>query len=82
MTESKEPATKGDVEQLRQEMHDRFKESTRALTEGLEGHRQQQSAEHGSLFAKLTYITELAVWLKTKWLSFSRNNEPPTPPKP
>jgi hypothetical protein len=40
--------------------------------DGLDGFRQQQSAEHGSLFAKLTYITEMLVWIKQKWAAFTR----------
>jgi hypothetical protein len=71
-----DPATKGDLEQLRQEMHQRFEMSERALTQGLEGHRQQQSAEHGSLFGKLSYITEIAVWVKTWMLKVGRVDPP------
>lgn len=60
-TPKDEPATKEDVEKLRQEMY-----------RSLEGHRQQQSAEHGSIMAKLTYVTEISIWLKTRWEKFSR----------
>lgn len=67
-TPKDEPATKEDVEKLRQEMHHRFEQSDRSM----EGMRGQNSAEHGSLFSKLTYITEMLVWVKTKWVQFTR----------
>jgi hypothetical protein len=68
VTEPTEPATKGDVEKLRQEMHARFELHDRQV----EGMRTQNSHEHGSLFTKLIYITEMLVWIKTKWIAFTR----------
>ena len=66
------PATKEDVATLRREMHSRFEQTDR----NVEGMRGQNSAEHGSLFSQNRYMTEIMVWLKSKWMSFSRN-EPP-----
>jgi hypothetical protein len=69
VTEPNEPATKGDLEKLRQEMHER----SSAIERSVEGMRGQNSAEHGSLFSKLTYITEMLVWVKTRWEKFTRS---------
>lgn len=63
-----DPASKEDVEKLRQEMHERFGQTERSV----EAMRGQNSAEHGSLFSKLSYITEMLVWVKTKWIQFTR----------
>ena len=64
-----EPATKEDVENLRKEMHSRFEQTDRSM----EGMRGQNSAEHGTLFSQHRYMTELMVWIKTKWERFTRS---------
>lgn len=63
-----EAASKEDLEKLRQEMHTRHDQTERSV----EAMRGQNSAEHGSLFSKLTYVTEMLVWVKTKWVQFTR----------
>lgn len=38
----------------------------------IEGMRSQNSAEHGSLFSKLEYISAALAWIKAKWERFTR----------
>lgn len=42
------------------------------VAQSLEGLRAQNSAEHGSLFSKLTRITEMVAYLKSQWEKFTR----------
>ena len=56
-----------------QELVEKLDQLKREQREGLEGFRQQQSAEHGTLFSKLTYITELMIWIKVRWEKFTRS---------
>lgn len=63
-----EPATKEDVEQLRQEMKAEF----RATNASVEGMRSQNSAEHGSFYSALQSLREGINWLRTKWERFTK----------
>jgi hypothetical protein len=64
-----EPADKEDVKVL----VDRLDK----LGESFKGLREQNSAEHGSLFTKLTFITSLTGWLKDSWIRFTILPPPP-----
>jgi hypothetical protein len=71
-----EPASKEDLEKVLQRLDD--------VEKSVEGMRSQNSAEHGSLFTKMTHITELMHWLRAKWERFMGPPAPtiPTPPAP
>lgn len=61
-----EPVTREDLEKAKAEIIERI----RIMDASVESMRSQNSAEHGSLFTKLSYITELTVWLKSQWSKF------------
>lgn len=67
-----EPATKEDLEIVKRAVIERLD----AMDSSVENMRSQNSSEHGSLFAKLTYITEMTIWLKSKWINFTRAPDP------
>lgn len=67
-----DPATKEDLEKAAKLVIERLER----LDDSVENMRGQNSAEHGSLFSKLTYITEMLIWIKTKWQRFMRHPDP------
>jgi hypothetical protein len=78
--EMNEPASKEDVKALVEKLDQ--------LGDSFKGLRDQNSAEHGSLFTKMTHLTNLMTWLKEGWRRFSILPDPPedrtkpgTPPK-
>lgn len=58
-----EPATKEDLDAMEGRLNAR-------LDTCMSGFRQQQSVEHDAQLAKLSYITEILVWLRSKWNKF------------
>jgi len=73
-----DPATKEDLEKVEKKVLERLDR----MDDSVENMRGQNSAEHGSLFTKLTYITEMMVWIKQKWTNFMRHEPHDKPPKP
>lgn len=58
------------------------KDDVKVLVAKLEQLREQNSAEHGSLFTKMTHLGNLMSWLKDAWKRFSILPPPPAdPPK-
>lgn len=73
-----EPATKEDLDKTAQTILDRLGK----IDDSVENMRGQNSAEHGSLFSKLTYISEMMVWIKTQWTRFTRAPDHPPQDRP
>ena len=48
-------------------------ESVIVTNRSIEGMRSQNSSEHGSLFAKLEYLSIAVTWIKSRWEKFTRN---------
>jgi hypothetical protein len=70
-----EPASKEDMKVLVEKLDQ--------LGDSVKGMRDQNSAEHGSLFLKMTHLGNLMGWLKDAWRRFSILPPPPEErPKP
>lgn len=69
-----EPASKEDVERLATRLGE--------VEKSVKGMREQNSAEHGSLFLKLTHLGNLMAWIRDAWKRFSILPEPPEETKP
>ena len=63
-----DPATREDLEKASKAIIAKVD----AMDRSVNNMRDQNSAEHGSLFSKLLHITELMIWLKAKWERFTR----------
>lgn len=63
-----EPATREDLERMR----DALTERIQIMDNSVNAMRSQNSAEHGSLFTKLSFISEIVVWIKAQWIRFSK----------
>ena len=63
-----DPINREDLERVRADLASRIE----GIDRSVEGMRSQNSAEHGSLFGKLTLIAELVGWLKAQWQRFTR----------
>jgi hypothetical protein len=66
-------ATREDVEKAKKEIIDRIVAMDNSVSQGIEGHRQQQSAEHGTILAKLLHNNELLHWIRSRWERFTRD---------
>jgi hypothetical protein len=68
-----DPATSEDVKKAEQSVLDRLDALERKAEAGMEGFRQQQSAEHGALFSVMRNILEAINWLKGQWIKFTKS---------
>jgi hypothetical protein len=68
-----ENSTREDLEKAKQAIIERINELDRKHETGMEGWRQQQSAEHGALFSVMRSILEGVNWLRAKWEKFTRS---------
>lgn len=65
-------ATTQDVKDAEKSVLARLDALEREAKAGMEGWRQQQSAEHGALFGVLTNVLAAMNWLKAQWLKFTK----------
>lgn len=63
---------KEDLEQARDAIIARIDTLDAEHRAGMEGFRQQQSAEHGSIYGMMRSVLDGVNWLKAKWINFSK----------
>lgn len=67
-----EPASRDDVKNAEKSVLARLDALEIKAAAGMEGWRQQQSAEHGALFGLLNNVLAAMTWLKAQWLKFTK----------
>lgn len=74
-----EPASRDDLEAAKEAIIKRIN----SMDDSVNNMRDQNSAEHGSLFSKQSNLTNLMNWLKDAWIRFTIMSPPPEdkPPK-